>query len=133
MEQAILWASTLFTVAVLGVLLREDWFHLSRPKRRVMARVLGHATQSHDAKRSFAARLEFTGEDGKPFQVNDNVYAASPRHTIGGMIEMTHPEGMPQLARIRRPWMRCAIYAVLLYLLAVLVGRLGGWLSAGGM
>ena len=131
MEQAILWISLAFVALLLLFLGREDWFHLSRPKRRAMAHVVGHREHFEDGARRFSAVLEFADEDGGLVQVADTVYAPKPHPDIGRTIEITHPQNMPDRARISRPWLRGGIYLALLYLLAVLIGRLSGWLSAG--
>lgn len=131
MEQFILWSCTVFAVVILAMLAREDWFHLSRPARRVMARIVGHVAHASDGTRVFAPMFEFIGEDGQSVQVEDKVYMPRPKQAAGEMIEITHPKGMPHRARISRPWLRAGIYVVVLYLLAVLVGRLTGYLSAG--
>ncbi len=132
MEQVILWISFIFLALVLTLMLREDWFHLSRPSRKVMARVIGHDESLEDAHRSYAARFEFTNEDGKVVQILDNVYWGRPLPKTGSIVELTHPRGMPKRARIRRFLPRTAIYLVLFYVFAVLGGRLAGWLNVDG-
>ncbi len=131
MEPVILWICTAFVAAILAMLAWEDWFHLSRPARRVMARVIGHVADANDGTRVFSAMFEFADEDGKTVQVKDKVYMPRPKQAVGALIEITHPKAMPHRARINRPWLRIWIYAVSLYLLAVLIGRLTGWLDAG--
>jgi hypothetical protein len=130
-EEPILWLSLVFVASVLVMLVREDWFHLAYPARRVEARVVGHRERRDEGSISYAALLEFNDEEGKPVQISDIVYAPLPRPETGVILEITHPKGMPKRARINRPWLRGGIYLLLFYLLAVLVGRLSGWLSAG--
>jgi hypothetical protein len=132
MEAFILWLCTAFACVVLAFLAWEDWFHVWRPARHVMARVVGHRSHHSDSTKVYAAQFEFIGEDGKTVHVTDTVYMPRPKQNIGDMIELTHPKDMPHRARINRPWLRTGIYAAMLYLLAVLIGRLTGWLSAGG-
>jgi hypothetical protein len=132
METFILWLCTAFAGVVLAFLAWEDWFHVSRPARRVMARVVGHRSHHSDSTKVYAAQFEFTGEDGKPVHVTDKVYMPRPKQSVGDRVELTHPKDMPHRARINRPWLRAGIYAAMLYLLVVLIGRLTGWLSAGG-
>jgi Protein of unknown function (DUF3592) len=131
MEQLILWVCLLFAAVVLVFVAREDWFHLSRPARRVPARVVGHREQMDERSRSFAAILEFPDETGGHMRIEDKLYSALPTPTEGCLVEVTHPRDMPHRARINRPWRQLAIYLFLLYLIAVLVGRLTGRLSAG--
>jgi hypothetical protein len=130
MEQVILWTCLAFALAITLFLLREDWFHLTRPVRQVLAHVIGHRQHMDKSSPSFAALLEFTGPDGTPMQVEDKLLSSNPTPAIGSIITIHHPEGMPQRARIRRPILRAAIYLLLFYLIAVLAGRLAGFLSA---
>jgi hypothetical protein len=132
MELIILWTCLAFSLAVTAFLAREDWFHLSRPAQRVLARVVGHRRHLDEGSPSFAALLEFSAEDGRLVRVEDKLYSALPKPAIGSTVTLHHPEGMPQRARIRRPVLRALIYLFLLYLNLVLIGRLMGWLSAGG-
>ncbi len=131
MEHIILWASLAFAVAVLVLLAREDWGHLLRTARRATARVTGHRESTDGDGRSYAALLEFVDEGGETIIVEDKVYSGAPRPVVGSLVEITYPGGAPLRARIKRPVLRFAIYAALFCMIAVLVGRLAGWLSAG--
>jgi hypothetical protein len=131
MERLILWICLAFALTVTLILLREDWLHLVRPARMVSAKVVGHRSHIDDGGPRFAALLEFPGDDGRAFQVEDKVLSSHPTPEIGSVFHLHHPEGMPKMARIRRPVLRTVIYLFLLYLNVVLVCRLMGWLSAG--
>jgi hypothetical protein len=132
MEQVILWTCLAFALSVTLFLAREDWFHLSRPARAVLARVVGHKQHMDDGSPSYAALLEFTAPDGRNVQVEDKLLRADPTPPIGSIVTLHYPDGLPQKARLRRPILRTVIYLFLIYLSAVLIGRLTGSLSAGG-
>jgi hypothetical protein len=132
MEQIILSICLVFSLGVSVFLMREDWFHLTRPSQPVLARVVGHRKQFANGSANYAALLAFPGADGQLVEVEDKLLSTSPTPDIGTIITLHHPEGMATRARIKRPWLRAGVYLLLLYLNAVLIGRVMGWLSAGG-
>ena len=125
----ILWLSIALTVSVLTVLLREDWLHFSRPRRRVDATVVRHHRQVDDGAESFAAVLQFRTDDGALNECTDIVYSPVAKPAIGTVRTMDYPMGHPQSARISRPLWRAAAYLALTVLLAILVLRLVNWIQ----
>jgi hypothetical protein len=132
MEQVILWACLAFAVGVTVFLGREDWYHVSRPSHSVLATVIGHEEHFDEGSPNYAALMTFAGPDRDLVQVTDALLSALPKPVVGSTITLHYPEGFPEKARVRRPFLRAALYLMLFYLIAVLVGRLLGWLNASG-
>lgn len=131
METAILWVCTLFAGLCIYLVARNDWVRLRGIGRTVVAEVTGHHCHSHDNHRSYAAIYTFAAE-GAQHEVTDQVYSPRPEPAVGTRLTLTYPVGRPDLARVPRPWLWFGVYAVLICLLAILAGRLLGWLPAPG-
>ena len=95
---------------------------LTRPSRRIMARVVGHRLHDDADGQSFAARYRF--HDGlAEREVVDQVSSMARKLEIGTLVELAYPEGRPDLARPPRPLMWCTVYGGLLYGLGVLTAK----------
>jgi len=106
----------------LWAVVRHDWLRLTRPSRRIMARVIGHRLHDDGDGHSLAARYRF--HDGlAEREVVDQVFSVARKPEIGALVELAYPEGRPDLARPPRPLMWCAVYGGLLYGLGVLTAK----------
>jgi hypothetical protein len=113
---------------VLAVLLWRDWPRLTRSLRRAQGEVCSHRKSDGVDGVSYAAVYRFTAEDG-PHEVIDPVYGHSPRPPLGTRVELTYPEGRPDLARPPRPLLWGMLYLIVLGTLAQLIAIWFGWLD----
>ena len=127
--QIILWLAIASVNIVLAVLVAEDWQHLLRPKRHVVATVIGFRSELDDGTRSFTPRLSFTDETGKAVEVVDKVYSTVRTPPEGRHVALVYPAGRPDMARVPRPWLRVLIYGVAGYMLVVLTLVMMGKIS----
>ncbi len=127
MDTGFLWAGMALCLFALWALARHDWLRLTRPARRVTARVSGHRATWDDGSYSYAAIYRFTDGDGVQ-EVIDDVSTARPRPAVGALRELVYPHGRPDLARPARAALWLAIYAVLLVMAGLIFARLRGWL-----
>lgn len=107
---------------------RHDWLRLTRPKRRVLARVKGHRTSWENSSKSYAAIYAFSAEGGS-HEVEDALHASFPQPEVGAMRELVYPEGRPDLARPPRPAMWLAVYFFLIALIVLLSLAWMGWID----
>jgi len=128
MERVFLWAGIALCVVSLWAVARRDWVRVTRPSRAVRAEVVGHLKNESDGAETWAARMRFSAE-GAEHEVVDEVYSARRQPPVGAAVTLRYPLGHPPLARLPRPWTWGFVYAALLGLLAVLAGRLAGWIG----
>lgn len=122
MERWFLFGGIFLCLFALWAVVRHDWLRLTRPNRRIMARVVGHRLHDDADGQSFAPRYRF--HDGlAEREVVDQVASASRKPEIGALVELAYPEGRPDLARPPRPLMWCTVYGGLLYGLGVLTAK----------
>jgi hypothetical protein len=107
----------------LGVLLWRDWPWLTRPPKRVQAIVTDHKPSNDEGVTGYTAIFSFQFE-GAPYEVLDLVTRSTPHFDVGSTVGLTYPYGRPDLARVPRPWLWGAIYAGLLGITALLLGKL---------
>lgn len=122
METVIVWIAIAFVALCLVLVARNDWPRLQRIGRSVTAEVTGHRSQIHDNTHSFAAIYRFEAE-GQSHEVIDQVYSGRPYPPVGTRVSLSYPVGRPDLARPPRPLMWLGVYAVLLFLLGILLGK----------
>lgn len=130
MENWFITAGIALCLLSLWAVARHDWLRLTRPSRRVVARVTRHRISIDDSAPTYAAVFSFTDERG-PHEVTDSVYSAKPRPPVGTSRELRYPAGHPELARPPRLLMWTMIYAVLLGMTGLLVARAVGWQDHG--
>lgn len=104
----------------LWVLIRRDWVRLFSPSCRVAAQVVDHQQSYSDGALCFAAVYRFTA-DGAEHQVIDQVFGSTRKPPVGSKVVLAYPAGRPDLARPPRVLMWIAVYAVILFMLCVLV------------
>ena len=109
----------------LWAMARHDLLRLLRPGRRVMAQVTGHRCGFSDSTKIYAAIYAFSDETGR-HEAIDQVYSGAPRPAVGTLIEVTYPEGRPDLARPPRPLLWWVVYGAIGYGMAVLVAKAAG-------
>ena len=130
MESVLLWIGLVFVVIVLAVLLRDDWPFITRPLMRVEGEVVRHDKRHSDGDDAWRAVFTFTDEEGLRNEALELLLFPNPRPAIGTRITLTYPKGAPDKARVQRVMLRGLVYGVTLFMAAVLVGRLIGWLPA---
>ena len=128
METFAIYSGLLLCAAALAVIVRHDWLRLTRPSRRVSARVSGHRRSMDDDGTSWAATYRFSTAEGE-FEVVDQVYGARQRPEEGTVVELAYPEGRPDLARPPRVLLWVAVYGVLLLMTGLLVAKAAGMLD----
>ena len=128
MELLILLLCLAFTALVLTILLYQDWPFIARPTCRVDAAVRSHQSSIEDSTHMFSAIFTFKTENGQPVEVRDAFYTARATPPVGALLPVVYPQGMPHKARISRPFVRVAIYAMMVYLATVLSVRIYGLL-----
>lgn len=127
MERWFLGAGIALCLFSLWAVARHDWQRLIRPGRRVLARVTGHRESWENAARFYAAIYSFQDENGT-HEVVDAVHASNPFPPVGTQVELTYPEGRPDLARPPRPLLWALVYLLLLFLTGMLAAKALGWL-----
>jgi len=118
-------ALCLFSLWAIG---RHDWLRLVRPSRRITASVTGHRESWENSSRSYAAIYAFTDETGQ-HEVIDAVHKSFPLPETGARVDLTYPEGRPDLARPPRPLMWTLVYLLLLSLPGLLAAKWLGWIG----
>ncbi|MFM5954250.1 MAG: DUF3592 domain-containing protein [Novosphingobium sp.] len=126
-----LFVAIAFVGLVLALMLRSDLPRWRSRSQTTLGEVIGHRSSYHDNARSFAAIYRFAAE-GAEHEVIDQVYSARPQPPVGTLVQLSYPEGRPDLARVSRPVLWLFVYAVLLFGLAILIARTAGWLGSGG-
>ncbi|MEQ1497286.1 MAG: hypothetical protein ABL914_01380 [Novosphingobium sp.] len=128
MEAAIVYLCIAFIITTLALVLRSDLPRWRGLNRETLAEVIGHRSSFHNNAKSFAAIYRFTAEGGI-HEVIDQVYSGTPHPPLGTIVPLGYPFGRPDLARPPRPLLWLFIYAVLVFLLAMLVAKAIGWLD----
>ena len=127
METAIIYVAMAFVALCLWLVARNDLQRLKGPSRQVPGEVVGHHCSFHDNVRSYAPVYRFSAEGGTQ-EVTDQVYSGRPHPPLGTRVQLTYPQGRPDLARVPRPLLWAGVYLLLIGLLAVLVAKQAGWL-----
>jgi uncharacterized membrane protein YccC len=127
MENYFIWSGIALCLFSLWAIARHDWLRLTRPTRRITARVTGHRSHFEENTHNFAAVFSFTDETGL-HEVVDGVFYSDRRPTVGTLRELRYPAGRPDLARPPRPLLWSAIYATIMAMAGMLFGKWMGWL-----
>jgi hypothetical protein len=128
MEDWFIWIGIGLCLFSLWAVARYDWLRLTRPSRRVLARVTGHRESWENSSKSYAAIYSFSAEGGT-HEVEDAVHSSYPLPEVGTLRELAYPDGHPGLARPPRPLLWLMIYAFLLALPALLFAHWMGWVA----
>lgn len=116
----ILWIGLALAAAGLALALRSDVPFIRNPKRRVMAKIVRHHRIRDDGGVMYSAVLLFPDEAGEYVEVLDPLMTPFPKPVIGELVEIIHPQGHPQKARIPHPVFRGLMYGVLGYAFVML-------------
>ena len=127
MEAWFLTAGIAMCLVSLCAIGRNDWVRLGAISRQVEAEVIGHKITRDNDGTSYAAVLRFDAE-GRSHEVVDQALSVRPEPPVGTRVTLTYPFGRPDLARIPRPWTWLFVYAVLLFMLGILIAKAMGWL-----
>jgi len=106
--------------------LHSDAPFFRNPVRRVPATIVRYHRRSEGGAPVFSPVFRFNDENGRPFEIRDNVYTPFETPVPGEVIEIVHPEGHPDKARIPYPVFRAIMYAALCYVFAVLMMEVTG-------
>lgn len=128
MESYVLIAGQALCLFSLWVLARRDWVRLTRPARRVEAVVTGYRSTWNEGSRSYAPVYHFTSESAE-HEVVEAVYSGAQKPPLGTVVSLRHPAGRPDLAQVPRPLMWLTVYALLVFMEAVLLAKMMGWLE----
>jgi len=63
----------------------------------------------------YAAILLLPDDRGGFIEVRDPLYTPFPKPVIGELVDVVHPIGLPEQARIPHPWFRTLMYGGLGY------------------
>ena len=125
-----LWIGLVFAVSVLGILIWQDLPLLTSRKVRTKGTVYDHRSSlDDDGARTYLAKVRFTAEDGRQIEIEETSGGPAPKPPIGTLVDVVYPANAPDKARVRHAFLRLLIYAFMLFVLAVVVGRLLGWLK----
>ncbi len=124
-----LWIGLVFAVSVLGILIWQDLPLLTSRQVRTKGTVYDHRGSLDDGARTYLAKIRFKAEDGRQIEIEDSSGGPAPKPPVGTLVDVVYPANAPDKGRVRRPFLRLLIYAFMLFVLAVVVGRLLGWLK----
>jgi hypothetical protein len=126
METLILWICLILTGAALVLALRRDVPFLRNPVRRTAATIVRHDRSRERGTTFYTPVFRFFDERGRPVEVRDQLFSPFPKPVIGEQVQIVHPEGFPEKARIPYPVFRALLYALLGYAFAALVLEVTG-------
>lgn len=129
MENFFIWAGIVFLAVVLFFIAREDLILLTRRRVRTRGTVFDHQRRDDGDGPTYSIKVRFQDESGRKIEFTDTYGGGTPKPSVGTVVDIVYPAGASDKARVRRLWVRWAIYAFLLFGLAVLFGRLTGWLK----
>lgn len=131
-ETFFLWTGLLFLIVVLFRLLVEDYTFRSSSLITAKGTVFDHirATDTDDV--TYSAQLRFVDDVGRQVEIADTVGRSAPTPPVGTVLTLVYPSGHPEKAVVRRCLLRGFVYAAILFMLAILAGRIAGWLPEGG-
>lgn len=106
--------------AGLALALRSDLPYIRGETMRVMAKVVRHRHLREDGGTMYSAILLLPNGRGGFIEVQDPLYTPFPKPVIGEIVEVVHPAGAPEKARIPHPWFRTLMYGTLGYIFVVI-------------
>ncbi|GAB5488791.1 MAG: hypothetical protein Pars2KO_23610 [Parasphingorhabdus sp.] len=116
----------MLVTAGLALALRSDLPYIRGETRRVMAKVVRHHRIRENGGFMYSAVLLFPDEAGRFIEVRDPLMTPFPKPVIGESVEIVHPSGLAQKARIPHPWFRMLMYGALGYALIMMLLELTG-------
>lgn len=114
-ETIVQWIGFLLAGTGLILILRSDVLFVRHETRRVQAKIVRHHRLRDDGSTMYAAILLLPNGTGGFIEVRDPLYTPFPKPVIGELVEVVHPEGYPEKARIPHPWFRMMMYGILSY------------------
>ncbi len=126
METFILWICLALAGAGLSLALRSDLPFLRNPVRRTAATIVRHDRSRERGATLYTPVFRFTDERGRWIEVRDQLSSPFPKPVIGEQVQIVHPEGLPEKARIPYPVFRGLFYVLLGYAFAALVLEVTG-------
>jgi hypothetical protein len=99
----------------LTLALRSDVAFIRNDTRRVKAKIVRHQRTREDGATMYAAILLLPDDRGGFIEVRDPLYTPFPKPVIGELVDVVHPIGLPEQARIPHPWFRTLMYGGLGY------------------
>jgi hypothetical protein len=123
-----LWVWVVFAAIVLSVLIWQDIPLLTTRQVRTQGTVFDHRRSVDDGSAYFAAKVRFKADDGRWIEIEDSVGFPKARPPVGTQVSVVYPAGIPEKGRIPRLWLRPLLYGFMLFLLAMLIAKLVGWL-----
>ena len=114
---------------MLVYLLREDWRLLQGRRVRVKGRVIGHRESLDDGSTYHIAEVEYVDAAGKTHRIENSFGSLSPNPAVGAEISVVYPEHAPSKGRVPHPYIRSFIYVTILGMMALLFGRVLGWIG----
>jgi hypothetical protein len=125
----VVWIGLGFCVFVLAILVWQDLPLLRARRLRTKGTVFDHRRSVDDGAAYHMARISFTDEAGRRVEIEDGVGYPVPRPPVGTGVTVVYPAGSPDKGRVRRYWLRPLLYGVMLFLIAVMIGKLTGRLG----
>lgn len=97
-------------VAIAVYLLWQDWQFFRVERIHTMGKVVGHQTRRDDGSTYYKARVQFIDALGRQHEFVDSFGKNTPPAETNTDLHVVYPIGAPQLARVKRPLVRLAIY-----------------------
>ena len=119
-ELIIQWTALVLSGVGLALALRGDVAYIRNGTRRTQAKVVRHHRMRDDGSTLYAAILLVPDGRGGYIEVRDSLYTPFPKPVIGELVEVVHPTGVPEKARIPHPWFRTLMYGALCYAFVVI-------------
>lgn len=126
--EVFLWIGIGFAAFVLAILIWQDVPLLMKRQVRTQGTVSDHRRSVDDGSEYFAAKIRFKADDGRWIEIEDSVGFPKARPPVGTQVNVVYPAGAPDKGRVRRLWLRPLLYAIMIFLLAAMLGRLLGYL-----
>jgi len=111
----ILWIGLALATGGLALALRSDVAFIRNGTTRTRAKIVRHhRTRPGKGERPgatlYAAILLLPDGSGGYIEVRDPLTTPFPKPVIGELVEVVHPAGYPDKARIPHPWFRTLLY-----------------------
>ncbi len=122
------WLGIAFAASVLAYLLYQDWLFFRGLRGRTAGVVYDHQRSTEDGSEYFSLKVRFETGDGKTIEFTDTFGQSVRKPAVGMKLAVVYPRSAPELARVRRPWLRPVIYTFMIYMLGTLLALAFGYL-----
>jgi hypothetical protein len=114
------WIGLGLLAVALGFLMRSDLRFAAGRRARAQGAITGYRRSLDDGSEWFIAQVRFATASGAVIDFEDTLGKGQPEPPPGARVPVIYPVDEPAKARVERTWLRPAIYALLLAMLALL-------------